>query len=52
MSVVNTVASWKDLNGYVKNIYNSDETGCFWRCLPDQGFGEKGKGGQHCNTVS
>ena len=25
------------------DIYNLDETGCFWRALPDKGFGEKGK---------
>ena len=36
------------LNGYAKeDIYNLDETGCFWRSLPDKGFGEKGcKGGK------
>ena len=26
-----------------EDIYNLDETGCFWRALPDKGFGEKGK---------
>ena len=45
----NTVDSWKErlpeiLNDYEKeDIYNIDETGCFWRAIPDQGFGEKGK---------
>ena len=24
-------------------IYNLDETGCFWKALPEKGFGEKGK---------
>ena len=44
-----TVDSWKKrmpeiLNGYeLDNIYNLDETGCFWRSLPDKGFREKGK---------
>ena len=44
-----TVESWKEqlpeiLEGYKKeDIYNLDETGCFWRALPDKGFGEKGK---------
>ena len=44
-----TVDAWKErlpeiLNGYSKeDIYNSDETGCFWRSLPDKSFGEKGK---------
>ena len=44
-----TVVSWKErlpelLRGYKKeDIYNLDETGCFWRALPDRGFGEKGK---------
>ena len=44
-----TVVSWKErlpelLRGYKKeDIYNVDETGCFWRALPDHGFGEKGK---------
>ena len=47
-----TVDSWKEripeiLNGYeLDDIYNLDETGCFWRSLPDQGFGEKGKQGK------
>ena len=44
-----TVASWKErlpeiLQGYEKrNVYNLDETGCFWRALPNRGFIEKGK---------
>ena len=24
-------------------IWNLDETGCYWRALPEKGFGEKGK---------
>ena len=32
------------LRGYrTEDIYNLDETGCFWRALPEKGFGEKGK---------
>lgn len=32
------------LEGYDKeDVYNLDETGCFWRALPTSGFGEKGK---------
>ena len=44
-----TVSSWKErlpeiLSGYdSRNIYNLDETGCFWRALPICGFVEKGK---------
>ena len=44
-----TVKSWKErlpeiLRGYSKkDVYNLDETGCFWRALPTSGFGEKGK---------
>ena len=47
-----TVSSWKERlpeirMGYDrKNIYNLDETGCFWRALPERGFVEKGK---RCN---
>ena len=43
-----TVSSWMErlpeiLRGYAKeDIYNIDETGSFWRALPDRGFGEKG----------
>ena len=43
-----TVESWKErlpelLQGYSSNnIYNLDETGCFWRALPESGFGIKG----------
>ena len=39
-----TVVSWKErlpelLRGYKKEDINSlDETGCFWRALPDHGF--------------
>lgn len=44
-----TVDSWKErlpevLQGHSsKNIYNLDETGFFWRGLPETGFGIKGK---------
>ena len=44
-----TVSAWKErlpeiLRGYdKKNLYNLDETGCFWKALPQQGFAEKGK---------
>ena len=44
-----TVTSWKErrpeiVQGYEKqDIFNLDETGCFWRALPDRGFGQKGK---------
>ena len=42
-----TVTSWKErlpeiLRGYDKRVvFNLDETGCFWRALPDHGFGQK-----------
>ena len=44
-----TVQSWKErlpelLRGFSReDIWNLDETGCFWKALPDRGFGEKGK---------
>ena len=44
-----TVDSWKErlpeiVAAYKKeNIWNMDESGVFWRALPDKGFGEKGK---------
>ena len=44
-----TVESWKErlpeiLEGYTaQNIWNIDETGCFWRALPEKGLAEKGK---------
>ena len=46
-----TESSWKDrlpeiVRVYDKNIYNLDETGCFWTALPECGFVEKGK---RCN---
>ena len=50
-----TVDSWKEqlpelVRGYsAENIWNLDETGCFWCALPEHGFGEKGsqcKGGK------
>ena len=54
---LDTVESWKErlpelLRGYRKeDIWNFDETGCFWKALPDRGFGQKGKeckGGKKC----
>ena len=42
-----TVDSWKErlphiLEGYsAQDIWNLDETGCFWRALPDKGFGQR-----------
>ena len=45
-----TVDSWKErlpeiVAGYKKeDVWNMDESGVFWRALPDKGFGEKGKG--------
>ena len=53
---LDTVVSWKErlpelLHGYKKDIWNIDETGCFWKALPDRGFGQKGKeckGGKKC----
>ena len=44
-----TVSSWMERlpeilsGGMLKKTYNLDETGSFWRALPDRGFGEKGK---------
>ena len=44
-----TVSSWKErlsviTEGYkAEDIYNLDETGCFWRALPEKGFGQRGK---------
>ena len=44
-----TITSWKErvpeiLRGYDKrDVFNLDETGCFWRALPNRGFGQKGK---------
>lgn len=44
-----TVESWKErlpelLQGYeAKNIWNLDKTGCFWKALPEKGFGQKKK---------
>ena len=46
-----TVESWKErlpeiVHGYNKeNIWNMDETGLFFKALPDRGFGQKSK---HC----
>lgn len=50
-----TIASWKErIPGLFRqysaeNIQNLDETGCFWRALPEHSFGKKGsqcKGGK------
>ena len=44
-----TVDSWKEripeiVQGYQKEvIWNLDETGVFWKALPDHGFGQKGR---------
>ena len=44
-----TVDSWKErlpelVRGYkAEDIWNLDETGCFWRALPEKGFGQKKK---------
>ena len=54
-----TVDSWKErlpeilANYKMEDIYNIDETGCFWRTLPDKGFGTKAlqcKGGKKSKT--
>ena len=50
-----TVESWKErlpeiVQGYEKeDIWKMNETGVFWRALPDRGFGQKSsscKGGE------
>ena len=44
-----TVDSWKErlpdiVHGYsADDIWNLDETGCFWRALPDKGFNQRAK---------
>ena len=44
-----TVSSWKErlpeiVKGYEPDdIWNMDESGVFWRALPENGFGQKGK---------
>ena len=52
-----TIDSWKErlphiIEGYsAEDIWNIDETGCFWRALPDKGFGQRAKeckGGKKC----
>ena len=47
------LASYPELlHGFRReDIWNIDETGCFWKALPDRGFGQKGKeckGGKKC----
>ena len=47
-----TVDSWKErlpelLQGYSScDIWNLDETACFWKALPDHGFGKKNHSAQ------
>lgn len=50
-----TVSSWKEkvpeiIAGYSPcDVWNIDETGCFWHALPEKGFGVRGqecKGGK------
>ena len=51
-----TVDSWKErileIAGYsAKDIWNMDETSCYWRALPAKHLGQKGKsckGGKKC----
>ncbi len=59
-----TVESWKErlpelVRGYkAEDIWNLDETGCFWKALPDKGFGRKkteckgGKKSKHRFTIA
>lgn len=56
-----TVESWLErlpsiLAGYeVQDVWNCDETGLFWKALPDKGLAEKGKacrGGKKIKTTS
>ena len=59
-----TVESWLErvpsvIEGYeARNIWNTDETGCFWRALPDKGLGtakqecKGGKKSKHRITVT
>ena len=45
---VDTVQSWKErlpeiLEGYCeRDVLNMDETGCWWKSLPQRGFSQKG----------
>ena len=50
-----TISSWRErlpeiVDSYSpSDVWNIDETGCFWRALPEKGFGRKGqecKGGK------
>ena len=41
------VEYWKErvrelIEGYAQDIWNLDETGCFWKALPDRGFAQEG----------
>ena len=43
-TVLNTYGTLTVVNGYsAKYIWNLDETGCFWRALPDKGCNQKMK---------
>ena len=53
-----TIASWREripelFRVYsAVNVWNLEETGCFWHALPEYGFGKKGslcKGGKRLN---
>ncbi len=50
--------SWKERDIRKEDVLLLDETGCFWRALPNSGFGQRGKeckGGEtskHRLTVS
>jgi len=43
-----TADSWKErlpeiIHGYKpEDVWNMDESGCFWKALPDKGFAQKG----------
>ena len=47
-----TVDAWKErvhelVEGYAaEDIWNLDETGCFWKAIPDHGFTQRGHGGK------
>ena len=51
-----TIESWKEripdiVEGYsYEDVWNIDETGCFWRALPDKGFGQRTRGVQRRKT--
>ena len=53
-----TVSAWKVrlpeiLRGYdKKNVYNLDETGCFWKALPQQGKENSAEEARKVNNAS